>query len=878
VSPDLNAFFDEGRRIEDRELPPRVRELALALRGAVQETQAPDDTPQGLDARILTDTVVRSEYDRDQNVYLDGVFTRWLTHAVPDVVFQPLSTGEVAAAVTWARESGIPMTLRGAGTTAMGGSVPSEAGVVLDLSRIDELTIDPHRGVVVLGAGARFRVVHAKLAERGLSLSVYPSNLGGTYAGWLATGGIGLNSYGHGRAVDHVEWIEVVLPTGEPLRIRQDRTVQVPIENGRWESFPLEEAREWFEEMNLPGFTLEDWAGTEGQFGIITRLAVTTRPRLPLAGFLLGFARREDSQAFLDWIRRWSPSAFPQPTNLKWLSPSHVEHARLAWRDDDLRPWRRRPGGFHSEKRMPWSRLIDPRECGLPNRMEADTEESGRKRRRRGERFAAYVFVDFLGEDAGLAFCRVLDRAPGSPRVLVGDSLRLSAERFRPQSIRRFGPGLLAAEVLMPAPEVPRFFSEARRRARGAGVDLDVEVYYSPDDRALVIAGYLVDHRSGTIRLQLILAPSLTDLALRRYGGRPYVLGRWQARYYKAATRSEHAERQRQMKHSLDPGWVVNRGSYFKMGFLGVTGRLAEIGFRPAVRMLGALFGSALALPLMWILRGMFSLWPGPAWGRGSTAKRAPPREDGTFTLRAAADRAVGCVNCGECNAVCPIYQHSGIRLPQVLTHLGESVVRGDEPSRTGAVLLDFCLRCGNCEEVCQAGIPHLPLYESMQAASDRVRAPDRDRQVAILEIVRGSGHYTEKFLRLRPGGYQRRTPASLPGMVRYIVQRAENDDGPAATCIHCGACVPVCPTEANLEYQEEDGRLITTQQDRCIGCGTCVEVCPANLANGGQTLRVYEAPTRDWLETSRQILAQLGADLETVPITLSGMTAEKRK
>jgi Fe-S-cluster-containing hydrogenase component 2 len=58
---------------------------------------------------------------------------------------------------------------------------------------------------------------------------------------------------------------------------------------------------------------------------------------------------------------------------------------------------------------------------------------------------------------------------------------------------------------------------------------------------------------------------------------------------------------------------------------------------------------------------------------------------------------------------------------------------------------------------------------------------------------------------------------------------------------------VPVCPTAANLEFQAEDARLIVTDQSRCIGCGTCVEVCPANLANGGQTLRVMEAPTRDW-------------------------------
>jgi ferredoxin len=156
-------------------------------------------------------------------------------------------------------------------------------------------------------------------------------------------------------------------------------------------------------------------------------------------------------------------------------------------------------------------------------------------------------------------------------------------------------------------------------------------------------------------------------------------------------------------------------------------------------------------------------------------------------------------------------------------------------------------MRCGNCEEVCQAGIPHLPLYEVMQRASDRERPRDVERHTAVVAAVRASTKYTRDFLDIRPGGYAKRTPASLPGVARFLVLRAENDAGPSATCIHCGGCVAVCPTHANREFEGADPRWITTHQHRCIGCGTCVEVCPANHANGGQTLRVMEAPTPDW-------------------------------
>ena len=196
---------------------------------------------------------------------------------------------------------------------------------------------------------------------------------------------------------------------------------------------------------------------------------------------------------------------------------------------------------------------------------------------------------------------------------------------------------------------------------------------------------------------------------------------------------------------------------------------------------------------------------------------------------------------------MCPVFHESKIRLPQMLTHLGESM-RGKEPiTAAGGTLLDLCMRCGNCEEVCQAGIPHLPLYQSMQQASDRVIPVHRERQVAIVAALRGSNRYLREFLNVRPGGYGKRQPVALPGVARYLVLRAENDAGPAATCIHCGACVSVCPTFANREFEGADPRSITTEQERCIGCGTCVEVCPANHANGGLTLRVVEAPTLDW-------------------------------
>ena len=163
--PDLHFFFDEDRPLAERRAPRRTLELARALLAAL----APPENgaaARAIELRIVTDLLLREEADRDQNVYLGKLFTRRLTHAVPDVIFQPISTAECAAALEWARERQVPVTLRGAASTAMGGAVPSDAGLTLDLSRLDAIEIDERERVAMIGAGARLRTIHQRLAEQ----------------------------------------------------------------------------------------------------------------------------------------------------------------------------------------------------------------------------------------------------------------------------------------------------------------------------------------------------------------------------------------------------------------------------------------------------------------------------------------------------------------------------------------------------------------------------------------------------------------------------------------------------------------------------------------------------------------------------------------
>jgi FAD/FMN-containing dehydrogenase/ferredoxin len=915
--PDLHYFFDEGRPLGERDAPERTRALAQSLRQALEDEPEGGGPPKDLRERIITDALLRTEADRDQNVYLGKLFTRTLTRAVPDLIFQPEGLAETSCALRWARAQGVPVTLRGAASTAMGGAVPNEGGLVLDLSRLDEIEIEAAAGVCIVGAGARLRSIHQRLAERDLALRVYPSNLGGTLAGWFATGGVGLNAFAHGRALDSVRAADLVLPAGEHVRLHDDGRVDVPDAGHRKTLAESGEIAAWFRARGYEPLALADLARSEGVLGVLVRLTVRVEPRPTLTAFLLPFETREQALDAAEWIVQSVQARFPAPANLKLFSGSHMRHIRHVWEDEGAREWRVRPGELSDGSGMPWKRIAGPEEAGaatVPDPLSA----------------GSYLFVDFLDRIAARQFAGALGGMPGKPPVLERESVRVAAERFRPQQTKRLGPGLLAAEILMPDSEVKRFLPRAERIAHGAGSELDAEVYYIADGEALVIGGYLTDHRSAAFAADLVIAPALVDLAMKRHRGRPYVLGRWQAAWFKRAFGVAEAAKLRASKRALDPAAIVNRGVLLGLRLRGPLGAAFGLGFGPGITLARAVYGSALLAPLARAAKRMFRGGRGPAHGRGEPATigarfrarapeeasgnggagasagsppheahgsaariealtglppklrealipapvhevpevaadaeallgLAPPQRDETPDpepppAQLASARALNCVNCGECNSVCPVFVESKIRLPQTLTHLGEALHAGETLGPSASALLDLCMRCGNCEEVCQAGIPHLPLYESMQHASDAVRPRDRERHVAVLASLRSSPRYLREFLDVRPGGYVKRAPASLPGVARYLLLRAENDAGPAATCVHCGACVAVCPTQANREFEGGDPRWITTDQLRCIGCGTCVEICPANLANGGQTLRVMEAPAADWFVAIEEI------------------------
>lgn len=134
-------------------------------------TDADADSPRHdvsfLDALELDGDVVRGDSDRDEHA------TDWGTDDAdavrPDAVVYPESTADVSAVVAAADDRGVPVTPYAAGTGLEDGAVPANAGISMDMTRMDAIhEIRPDDLQIDVGPGAIGVEVDEAVAAHGL--------------------------------------------------------------------------------------------------------------------------------------------------------------------------------------------------------------------------------------------------------------------------------------------------------------------------------------------------------------------------------------------------------------------------------------------------------------------------------------------------------------------------------------------------------------------------------------------------------------------------------------------------------------------------------------------------------------------------------------
>ncbi len=176
-----------------------------------------------------------------------------LEKRAPQVVVLPRSTGEVSQVAHLCAEQQLPIIPRGAGTSLSGSVLAVTGGVMVQLSRMNQvLEIDWLNRRALVEAGCVNSWVTNAVKERGLLYAPDPSSQSAcTIGGNLAMNSGGPHTLKYGVTTNHVLGFEMVLPDGEILWLGT-----------------RPEGGEDMDGCDLRGAVI----GCEGMFGIITRV------------------------------------------------------------------------------------------------------------------------------------------------------------------------------------------------------------------------------------------------------------------------------------------------------------------------------------------------------------------------------------------------------------------------------------------------------------------------------------------------------------------------------------------------------------------------------------------------------------------------------
>lgn len=274
--------------ILDRDTPVRRKKIDLL--------------EQKLRPRLSADGRVRSSFFERKNCSRDlarvPVLMETMLHrTTPFLVVQPGNERDIAKVLAFARAGKMAVFPRGSASFAFGGAVPTRNGIVIDMSpMMAVLEIDQKQKTVRVQPGARWSDVAAKLEPYGLIPATTPTSRFSTVAGWISTGGLGLDSFGYGSVHGSVLKVRVA---------RADGTI---------------------EEIDDTSDSIRDILGTEGQFGILTEITLRVRPKPDHSGaHLVFFDAPFEAMGFIERLSRQEIL----PSHVAYFDPEYLRNENL---------------------------------------------------------------------------------------------------------------------------------------------------------------------------------------------------------------------------------------------------------------------------------------------------------------------------------------------------------------------------------------------------------------------------------------------------------------------------------------------------------------------------------------------------------------------
>lgn len=210
-----------------------------------------------------------SGYDEARKVW-NGMIDRY-----PRLIVQPIDAADTALAVNYARETGLVLSIRGGGHN-VAGLATNDDGIVIDLSSMKKISVDPLARVAVAQGGVTWGELDAATQQYGLATpggvfsdtGIAGLTLGGGY-GWLR------NTFG--LSCDNLIGAEVVTADGRVVRAS-------PAENAD---------------------LLWGLRGGGGNFGVVTEFQYRLHPVGPDVMFAFVFHDGETAERMRDGVRHF---------------------------------------------------------------------------------------------------------------------------------------------------------------------------------------------------------------------------------------------------------------------------------------------------------------------------------------------------------------------------------------------------------------------------------------------------------------------------------------------------------------------------------------------------------------------------------------------
>ncbi|HXO51883.1 MAG TPA: FAD-dependent oxidoreductase [Mycobacterium sp.] len=160
-----------------------------------------------------------AEYETTCAIYNDMI------NKSPGVIIECLGPADVAEVLRWADEQDVAFAIRAGGHNVAGNAL-NDGGLVLDVSKMKGVNVDPHARTVRVQPGVNWGEFDRE--TQGFGLTTTGGNISSTgVAGLTLGGGIGFLMRKHGLACDSLIGADVIVPGGHHVHADAERNPEL---------------------------------------------------------------------------------------------------------------------------------------------------------------------------------------------------------------------------------------------------------------------------------------------------------------------------------------------------------------------------------------------------------------------------------------------------------------------------------------------------------------------------------------------------------------------------------------------------------------------------------------------------------------------------